>query len=179
MFSPLWPNLPGPGRQPQGPFLWLKFVLESRLPSKSLEPLNDFLAYLKPQLWLKKQKLVKIVARKYLPDVYSTPCNNSPADWARELFKPSKDGESLVVRNENRYYPKSVLFTPCFQFCLHHQFCLQNQQNQFFLHHVFETNVIYLHVPGEIGIAIVWCLISCCLQGHRWVCWKRKPPPVA
>ena len=39
---------------------WLKFFLETRPKSTSLEPLNGFLAYLEPKIWIKKQKLVKI-----------------------------------------------------------------------------------------------------------------------
>jgi len=38
------------------------FFLETRQKSASLEPLNGFPAYLKPKLWIKKQKLVKIYA---------------------------------------------------------------------------------------------------------------------
>jgi len=33
-----------------------------------------------------------------------------PADWARELFKPSKDGETLVVRNEKIILDLDVVF---------------------------------------------------------------------
>jgi len=42
-------------------------VFETRLSHESLEPLTDFLAYLEPKLWHKKQKVVKI----------STPANSS------------------------------------------------------------------------------------------------------
>jgi len=45
----------GPGRQSNGPILGLKFFLETRLSSESLEPLIDFLAYLGPKLCHKKQ----------------------------------------------------------------------------------------------------------------------------
>ena len=58
-FATFWPSLPGPGRQPNGPLFWLKFFLESRLSSESLEHLIDFLAYLEPKLWLKNQNFVK------------------------------------------------------------------------------------------------------------------------
>jgi len=40
------------------------FLLESKLSSKSLEPLIAFIAYLELKLWLKKQKLVKILPWK-------------------------------------------------------------------------------------------------------------------
>jgi len=41
-----WPPLPGPGPQPIRRSFWLKIFLETRAKSASLEPLNDFLAYL-------------------------------------------------------------------------------------------------------------------------------------
>jgi len=50
-----------PGCQPNGPHIWLKFFFKSRLSSESLESLIGFLAYLEPKLWLKKQKLVKVL----------------------------------------------------------------------------------------------------------------------
>jgi len=37
------------------PFFWLKFFLESRISSESLEPFIGLLAYLDPKLWLKNQ----------------------------------------------------------------------------------------------------------------------------
>jgi len=46
------------GANPMSHF-WLKFFLESRLSSESLEPLIGFLAYLEPILLLKKQKLIR------------------------------------------------------------------------------------------------------------------------
>jgi len=42
----------------------LNIFLESRLSPKFLEPLTGLLSYLEPKLWLKKQKLVKILPRK-------------------------------------------------------------------------------------------------------------------
>jgi len=56
----------------------------------SLESLIDFLAYLEPKLWMKKQKLY---SHKRCPWVYYTLFiygHHSPADWARELFKPHR-----------------------------------------------------------------------------------------
>jgi len=52
MFSLFWPSLPGPERQPNEPFFGHVF-LETRLKSKSLEPLIGFLAYLEPKVCLK------------------------------------------------------------------------------------------------------------------------------
>jgi len=54
MFLFFWRILSGPGRQPNEPIFWIKIILESKLPSESLEPLFGFLAYLQPNLWLKK-----------------------------------------------------------------------------------------------------------------------------
>jgi len=51
----LWPSLPDPGRQPNRPFL------ESRLPSKSLEPFIGLIAYLELKLWVKNKKLEEIL----------------------------------------------------------------------------------------------------------------------
>jgi len=77
-----------------------KYFLETRLSCESLDPLIDFLAYHEPNFWLTNQKL----------DINSNPTKgtivimaksrNSPADCVRELFKPSKDSESLVVWNK-------------------------------------------------------------------------------
>jgi len=63
MFSSFWPRLPSPRYQPRAIF-WLKHFLESRLSSKSLEPLIGLLAYLELKLWVKNQKLVKILSYK-------------------------------------------------------------------------------------------------------------------
>jgi len=79
---------------------WLKFFLETRLSSESLEPLIGFLAYLEPKSWIKKQKLVKnctltnATVRRKAPRAIDG--NNSLSEWARELFKPSKD--SLLIK---------------------------------------------------------------------------------
>jgi len=47
---------------PMSQFFSLKAFLETRLPSESLEPSIDFLAYLEPKLWLKNKKVAKISA---------------------------------------------------------------------------------------------------------------------
>ena len=75
-----------------------KHFLETRLSCESLDPLIDFLAYHEPNFWLTNQKL----------DINSNPTKgtlvimaksrNSPADCVRELFKSSKDSESLVKK---------------------------------------------------------------------------------
>jgi len=53
VFFPFWRNLPDSGRQPNELIFWLKVFLESRQSIESSEPLNGFLAYLEPKLWLK------------------------------------------------------------------------------------------------------------------------------
>ena len=42
-FRPPWPTLPGPGRQPLGGSISLKFLLETRLQSESFDTLNDLI----------------------------------------------------------------------------------------------------------------------------------------
>ena len=42
---PPWPTLPGPGRQPLGGSISLKFLLETRLQSKSFDTLDDLLGF--------------------------------------------------------------------------------------------------------------------------------------
>ena len=41
----LWPTLPGPGRQPLGGSISLKFLLETRLQSESFDTLDDLLGF--------------------------------------------------------------------------------------------------------------------------------------
>jgi len=55
-----WPTLPGLRRQCNEPMFSLMLFWETRLSSKSLEPLIDFLAYLQPKLWITNQKVVRI-----------------------------------------------------------------------------------------------------------------------
>ena len=45
---------------------WFKNFLDCRLSSESFEPLSALLAYLEPKLWLKKQKLGKILGPQTL-----------------------------------------------------------------------------------------------------------------
>ena len=56
-FRPPWPTLPGPGRQPLGGSISLKFLLETRLQSQSFDTLDDLLGFQVQKLWC---KLVKI-----------------------------------------------------------------------------------------------------------------------
>ena len=56
-FRPPWPTLPGPGRQPLGGSISLKFLLETRLQSESFDTLDDLLGFWAQKLWC---KLVKI-----------------------------------------------------------------------------------------------------------------------
>ena len=107
VFAFFWLRLRGPGRQPNESYFWLKFSLETKLWSASLEPLIGFLAYLETKPWLKNpifdknQKAARKVwftlSRKNLASY------NSPADSARELIKPYKDSYSLVLWNGTKF----------------------------------------------------------------------------
>jgi len=44
-FRPPWPTLPGPGRQPLGGSISLKFSLETKLQSESFDTLDDLLGF--------------------------------------------------------------------------------------------------------------------------------------
>jgi len=50
-FRPPWPTLPGPGRQPLGGSISLKFLLETRLQSESFDTLDDLLGFRVQKLW--------------------------------------------------------------------------------------------------------------------------------
>ena len=71
------------------------FFFETRLSYESLEPFIDFLAYLDQKFCHKNQKVVKIsTLTKGNQEFNNTSFvydHNSPLEWARELFKPSKD----------------------------------------------------------------------------------------
>jgi len=56
-FRPPWPTLPGPARQPLGGSISLKFLLETRLQSESLDALDDLPEFQVQKLWC---KLIKI-----------------------------------------------------------------------------------------------------------------------
>ena len=56
-FWPPWPTLPGPGCQPLGGSISLKFLLETRLQCVSFDTLDDLLGFRVQKLWC---KLVKI-----------------------------------------------------------------------------------------------------------------------
>jgi len=50
-FRPPRPTLPGPGRQPLGGSISLKFLLETRLQSVSFDSLDDLLGFQVQKLW--------------------------------------------------------------------------------------------------------------------------------
>jgi len=56
-FRPPWPTLPGPGCQPLGGSISLKFLLETWLQSESFDTLDDMLGFQVQKLW---SKLLKI-----------------------------------------------------------------------------------------------------------------------
>ena len=55
-FRPPWPTLSGPGRQPLGGSISLKFLLETRLQSESFDTLDDLLGFRVQKLWCKLVK---------------------------------------------------------------------------------------------------------------------------
>jgi len=65
MFSPYGRGFLALDANPTSHFL-VRVFFGIRLPSESLEPLIGLLAYLVPKLWLKKQKLVKIISAQML-----------------------------------------------------------------------------------------------------------------
>jgi len=69
--------------------------VETRLLSESLEPFIGILAYLDPKLCHKNQSVVKNATstkgNQKLNNTHFGYGHNSPPEWARELFKPSKD----------------------------------------------------------------------------------------
>ena len=50
-FRPPWPTFPGPGRQPLGGSISLKFLLKTRLQSESFDTLDDLLGFRVQKLW--------------------------------------------------------------------------------------------------------------------------------
>jgi len=50
-FRPPWPTLTGPGRQPLGGSISLKFLLETKLQSESFDTLVDLLGFQVQKLW--------------------------------------------------------------------------------------------------------------------------------
>jgi len=100
-------------RQPDGPFLWLNFFFTLGHYSNHSSP---WLAFCVSGAKIKAQKSKKW-ANILLPQtptwVYYariTFGHNSPADWARELFKPSKDVKSLVACNKKLFQFLDVTF---------------------------------------------------------------------
>ena len=55
---PFWLRLSGPGLQLVDGIFWLNFLLETKIDSKSFEPLIGFLAFLVQNLWDKNNKII-------------------------------------------------------------------------------------------------------------------------
>ena len=100
------PTLPGPGPQVNGTFFSLKVFLDSWLESESLEPLIDLLEKTGSKIMGQKTKN----GQNFAPtnaDLGGIPPltvagHNSPSEWAREPFKPSKDSWSHAVFNKKK-----------------------------------------------------------------------------
>jgi len=60
-FWPFWLSLPGPGPNPLNGSIFLKFLLETRLESKSLELLIDFLRFYVQKVWPKNNKIINLL----------------------------------------------------------------------------------------------------------------------
>ena len=73
IFAFLWPTLPGPRRQSNGPTFSIKYFYETRISHESLESSIAFLAYLDQNLCHKNQKLLKISTPKKLTKGKITP----------------------------------------------------------------------------------------------------------
>jgi len=60
MFKPFWPTLPGPGPNSKRKGFREVFIMETRIKSKSFEPLIGFLGFLVQKFWPEKLTLGKI-----------------------------------------------------------------------------------------------------------------------
>ena len=96
-FRPPWPTLPGPGRQPLGGSISLKFLLETRLQSEFFDTLDDLLGFRVQKLWCKW------------------------SNKSREVCSSSRTSSSLsksyVFTNESLSFLGEMLnmrYTPCF-----------------------------------------------------------------
>ena len=120
VFAPFWLSLPGPWAPNQrAVFYWLKSFWYLRY-HPSFGALD----------WLSSMSGSKIMAQQLKIGYKSNPQKEtlailakghpSPVDWARELFKPSEVGESLVVTNKNfvisfgcRFYVDIYMMRAC------------------------------------------------------------------
>ena len=119
VFAPLWLRLLGSGHQPND------FLAQDFFGNQAIIRVFRVLDWLSSisgaEIMAQKAKLgKKCNPHERWPSVYYTHMiygHNSPAGWARELFKPSKDGESLLVYNKKH----------CFSFgCRLHCLCLHD-----------------------------------------------------
>jgi len=99
-----WPWMPI-----QWAIFWLKFCVETRWSSASIESLIDLLACLEPKLWpknpilLQNQKIAE-KARVFHWRLARIAITRRENMIERELFKPSKDSWSLVVCTETKLF---------------------------------------------------------------------------
>jgi len=89
-FTNFWPRSRGHWRQPNEPFLAQAFFWKLDYDPSLYEPLIGFLAFLVPKLWLKNHCLGKKSSPTNVTLAILARGRNSPSDWARELFTPSK-----------------------------------------------------------------------------------------
>jgi len=102
-----------PGNRPIEPISWLKIVFVSRLHSKSLEDLMDFLAFLVPKLWQNNRKLIReiptnplqnwgLVAISSAPDTQgsrSRVLKTRTTAWNPHKLWVTKSAHSLAMRS--------------------------------------------------------------------------------
>ena len=69
VFAFLWPIFRGPGRQSKESIIWLKFVLETRQSSETLEHLVGFVKYLESELWQKNKNWSKFLHPQRKPSL--------------------------------------------------------------------------------------------------------------
>ena len=89
----------------QQAILLVPVFLETRPKSASLEPVNDFLAYLEQKSWLKNLLFNKNI-KNYKKGMICLSgiilaTHNSAADWAGELFKPCRLVLQFTIKKKN------------------------------------------------------------------------------
>ena len=126
-----------------------QFVLEPTLQCESLETLIGFLAFLVPKVRPKNKHLVNNQVPQKVMLTSFVEGHNSPADWARELFKPSEDTENLVLLIEimgslgfELFVSDVILGVGLGFFGLCHQALGPNSEGQFFV-------CFFLNTPGD------------------------------
>jgi len=98
-----------PRAQPLNQSITLKFPYETRLESKSFEPLMDFLAFLVQTLWSKINKEINYLIRELSIVLFTLDHKVSMRNPSKSS-KVSKDSDCSIVSNKNsaKYYHLTV-----------------------------------------------------------------------